>query len=54
MEGSIIEHYQAKYETLNIEGYCVLLNDEMKPADAKRMTVSYRNSPAQQCPSECG
>jgi hypothetical protein len=51
MEVPIIEHYQAKGETVNSEGSCVLLTDEMKPANAKRTCVSNRNSAAQQCPS---
>jgi len=33
MEGPIIEHYRTKGETVISECYCVLLCDEMKPAN---------------------
>jgi hypothetical protein len=36
MEGRITEHYQAKGETVISESYCVLLSDEMKPANCTK------------------
>lgn len=54
MEGPIIEHYQAKGETVNSERYCVLSADEMKPANVKRTSVSNCNAAAQQSPSANG
>lgn len=54
MEGPVIEHYQAKDETVNSESYCVLSSDEMKPANVKRTSASNRNAAAQQSPSANG
>jgi len=51
----ILEHYQARGETLNSENYCALLTDGLKPLiRMKRTVVTNRKFVARLCLSAYG
>jgi hypothetical protein len=53
--GPILEHYQARGETVNSEHYCALLTDGLKPVIRMTWTiVANRKFAARRCPSAYG